>query len=569
MKTYNNLLPYQEPKHVENFRQMVQSNADVYGDKDLYIFKKDKENVTVSYNQFNETVRAFGTGLHKMGLAGKHIAITGDTHPNWTAAFIAVLSTGGVAVPLDRDLDAKEAADFMKLADCSAVIYTGSLNKKIASMMDSIDFLEHIIPISPETEDDKLTPFDKIVEAGREALEAGDDIFDTTELDMEKMSILLFTSGTTGTSKGVMLSHGNLVACVNAACNATQYGVDDKFVSVLPIHHTYELATGQLALSNQGSSMYICDGLKYVTRNFKEVKPTSLILVPLFLETVHKKIWDEIKRKGIEKKVRAGMAFSDSMLKMGVDLRPKLFGEVTAAFGGNLRSIVCGGAPIDPQIIRDFYSFGITVHQGYGITECSPLVAVNRPGMIKFDSVGQPVDCCEVKIAPLDDGDAKSNEGEILVRGDNVMLGYYKNEEATRAAFTSDGWYRTGDVGKMDKNGYITITGRLKNIIIASNGKNVFPEEIEEHLMKIDAVKECVVVGREEAGNVTITAVIVPNLDVLGESSSDTAISFVLKEAIAQINRTLPPYKHINKFEIRHEDFERTLSKKIKRFLVK
>ncbi len=566
MKTFNNLSPYQKPKLVENLRQLAQSNADTYGDKDFYVYKQNGENISVSYNDFNKTVRAFGTGLYKMGLAGKTIAISGDTHPHWTAAFIAIISAGGVAVPLDRDLDAKEAAGFLKIAECSAVIYTASLNKKFKSIAEELP-LEYYIPISPE-EDDAIS-FDKIVEIGQTALDEGEDFFDTVEPDMEKMSILLFTSGTTGTSKGVMLSHGNIICCINASCNATQYCKDDKFVSVLPIHHTYELAAGQLALSNQGASMFICEGLRYATRNFKEYKPTALVLVPLFLETVHKRIWDEIKRKGMEKKVRAGMAFSDSMLKMGIDLRPKLFSEVTAAFGGELRSIVCGGAPIDPQIIRDFYSLGITVHQGYGITECSPLVAVNRPGNIKFDSVGQPVDNCEVKIVPLEDGEGKGNEGEILVRGGNVMLGYYKNEEATRAAFTSDGWYRTGDVGKMNKQGHITITGRLKNIIIASNGKNVFPEELEEHLMKIDAVKECVVVGREESGNVTITAVIVPNLDVLGESSSDTAISFVLKEAIAQINRTLPPYKHINKFEIRHEDFERTLSKKIKRFLVK
>ncbi len=569
MKTFNNLLPKQDPKPFDDFRQMVRENAECYGDKPLYIYKKNGENVEVSYNEFYAMVREFGTGLYKKGLAGKTVAITGDTHPGWTAAFLAVLCTGGVAVPLDHDLDAKEAADFMSIAECSAVVYTSALNGKIEGMKDQLSFLEYLIPVDSEATGEKILPFNTLREEGAAAIEEGELFFDENELDMEKMSILLFTSGTTGTSKGVMLSHGNLACCANAACNATQYTKDDTFVSVLPIHHTYELAAGQLALSNQGACMYVCEGLRYATRNFKEFKPSALVLVPLFLETIHKKIWDEIRRKGMEKKVRAAMAFSDSMLKVGVDLRPKLFAQVTAAFGGNLRSIVCGGAPIDPQILRDFYSFGITVHQGYGITECSPLVAVNRPGKIKFDSVGQPVENCEVKIVPLEDGEGKGNEGEILIRGGNVMLGYYKNEEATRAAFTPDGWYRSGDVGKMDRNGYITITGRLKNIIIASNGKNVFPEELEEHLMKIEAVKECVVVGREETGNVTITAVIVPNLDVLGENASDTAISFVLKEAIAQINRTLPPYKHINKFEIRHEDFERTLSKKIKRFLVK
>lgn len=567
MKTYNNLFPYQKPRHIEDFRDMVRGNAEAYGDKALYVYKYNGENVEVSYNEFYKRVRAFATALKARGLAGKTIAVTGDTHPNWIAAFLGAVCAGGVAVPLDRDLDADQAADFMKIAECSAVVYTPALNDKIEGVADKLSFLDYLIPVESQNESHKIVGFDKLLEEGNVLLDSGDDFFDTIEYDMNKMSVLLFTSGTTGTSKGVMLSHANMICSINAATASTQYTVNDTFVSVLPVHHTYELSTGQFGASVQGATTYISEGLRYVTKNFKEFKPTGLVLVPLFLETVHKKIWDEIRRKGLEKKVRGGMAFSDSMLRMGVDLRPKLFSEVTAAFGGNLRSIVVGGAPIDPKIVRDFYSLGITVIQGYGITECSPLIAVNRPDKVKFDAVGQVVQDCEVKLAPLEEGNAK--EGEILVRGGNVMLGYYKNEEATRAAFTSDGWFKTGDVGTIDREGFIRITGRIKNIIIASNGKNVFPEEIEEHLLKIPAVKECVVVGREESGNVTITAIIVPNLDVLGESSSDTAISFVLKEAITQINKTLPPYKHINKFEIRHEDFERTLSKKIKRFLVK
>lgn len=570
MKTYSNLKPIPTPKFVENLRQMVESNAEAYGDNVLYNYKENgpaSELVQMTYNQFSDRLHAFATGLFEYGLAGKNVAVIGDTHPDWTISYISVFTSGGVIIPLDHDLAIDEAVNFMKIAECSAIVYTSAMNKAIEGAVDKMDFLEYIIPVNSEFEHEKVLPFAKIVEAGRAALDAGDTRYADHEIDMEKTSAILFTSGTTGTSKGVMLSNKNLAAAVNACCRATCYGPDDVFVSVLPIHHTFEFTTEQLALTNQGAQMYVCDGLRYVTRNFKDYKPTSLVLVPLYLETIHKKIWEEIRKNGLEKKVRAGMAVSNQLLKLGRDYRAKFFGDVLKVFGGNLKSIVVGGAPIDPQILRDFYSFGITVVQGYGITECSPLVSVNRPDAIKWDSVGQAVDGVEVKIVALEDGSSK--EGEILVRGDNVMNGYYKNEEATRSVFTEDGWFRTGDVGTIDRHGYITITGRIKNIIIASNGKNVYPEELEEQLLKIPAVKECVVVGREEAGNVVITAVIVPDYEVLGENTTDAAASMILKESIAQINRTLPAYKHINKFDIRHEEFEKTLTKKIKRFLVK
>ncbi len=570
MGTYNNLKPVEPPKEVINFRQLVYSNADCYGDKALYIYKENGETVKKTYNEFLNDVRNFSTALYSRGLAGKSIAVTGDTHPAWMVAFLAVICTGGIIVPLDRELDVDQAIEFMKIANCSALVYTSGMNKKIEGAIDKMAFLDALIPVDSEYAGDKVIPFQVMCAEGAFAVESGDTSFDDHRFDMDAVSAILFTSGTTGSSKGVMLSHGNFVAAVNASADAMQYDRDDTLVSVLPIHHTYELTCGQLTASNLGMTTYISDGLRYVTRNFKEFKPTALVLVPLFLETVYKKIWQELDRKKMTNKVRAAMKMSDGLLKMGIDIRPRLFHDITAAFGGNLKSIVVGGAPIDPKIIRDFYSFGITVLQGYGITECAPLVAVNRAGHVKFTSVGKPVLNCQVKIEPLPESTDDDVEGEILVKGPNVMKGYYQNEEATSAVFTEDGWFRTGDVGFMDKKGYITITGRLKNVIIASNGKNVFPEELEERLNRLSAVRECVVVGREEeSGEVVITAVIVPDYGVLGEGTTDTAVSFILKEAIAQINRTLPPYKHINRFELRHEDFEKTLTKKIKRFLVK
>lgn len=568
MKTYNNLKPVAAPKTIKNFRQMVRTNAEAFGDKAQYIYLENGIRTEKSYNEMYSDVVAFTEGLFKRDLAGKSIAVIGDLHPAWMTAFHSVIISGGVIVPLDHELDPEQAANFMRIANCAAVVYTPAMNKKIEKALPYLDFIEYFIPVSADKTGDRILPFCDVIAEGNNAVAAGSTAFADAEVDMDKMCALFFTSGTTGTSKGVMLSQKNLVASANASCNATQYGKDDLFVSVLPIHHTYELVPAQIAGTNLGITVFICDGTRYATKRFKEEKPTALILVPLFLETIHKKIWAEIRRKGMEKKVRLAMKVSDSMLKMGVDNREKLFSEITGVFGGRLRSIVCGGAPIDPQIIRDFYSFGISVFQGYGITECAPLVAVNRPGLVKFDSVGQKVNCCDVKIEPLPD--SENGDGEILVRGDNVMLGYYNNEEATKAAFTKDGWFRTGDIGTLDKHGYIRITGRLKNVIIASNGKNVFPEELEERINRLNYVRESIVISRDnEEGIQEIVAVVVPDFEVLGENTTDAAVSMIFKEAIAQINRTLPSYKHIDRFEIRHEDFEKTLTKKIKRFLVK
>lgn len=568
MKTYNNLKPAPAPDEVFSFKQMIEKNSNLYTDKVQYIYKDKGEMCEKTYGQFAADVMHFSTMLYETGLAGKRIAIIGDTHPAWLTAFFSTIITGGVAVPLDRELDADQMCEFVKIAECSAIVYTAALNDKVQGSADKLSFLDYFIPVLPsEFDNGKVISFDQMIARGESLVLDGDLRYEEQETELDRIAAILFTSGTTGTSKGVMLSYNNFVTCVNACCRSMQYSCDDVFVSVLPIHHTYELTTLHLGGANLGATIAICEGVRYATRYFKEYKPTAVVLVPLFLETIHKKIWAEIKKKGMEKKVRAGMAVSDALLKTGVDIRGKLFSDVTAVFGGNLKSIVAGGAPLDPQIVKDFYSFGITVLQGYGITECSPLVSVNRPGKVVFNSVGQPVEGVEVKIDKLPD--SVGDEGEILVKGGNVMLGYYNNDEATADVITEDGWFRTGDIGTVDKKGYIYITGRLKNVIIASNGKNIYPEELEDHLYKIPSIKECVVIGRDTDEGVCITAVIVPDYEVLGEGTTDTAVSFILKEAIAQINRTLPSYKHIAHFEIRKEPFERTLSKKIKRFLVK
>ncbi|MBQ8401678.1 MAG: AMP-binding protein, partial [Clostridia bacterium] len=312
------------------------------------------------------------------------------------------------------------------------------------------------------------------------------------------------------------------------------------------------------------------------SRNLANYKPNSEMLVPLFVETMYKRVWNEIDKKGMRQKVETAIRVSNGLRKVGIDMRSKFFAQITNAFGGNLKVIVCGGAPLSPQLIRDFDAFGITILEGYGITECAPLVAVNRMGKGRLHSVGTAVEQCQVRIDTS--GNDRQEEdiaeygyptGEICVQGENVMLGYYRNEEATKAVFTDDGWFRTGDIGYMDRDGYIYITGRKKNLIIFSNGKNVYPEEIEEYLSRIPDIQESVVLGRENAqGEVVITALIYPDYTRF-EGKDKSGIFDAIKSQITDLNRTLPAFKQIREIEIRDTEFERTTSRKIKRYTVK
>ena len=572
MRTYSNVKRKTPVYTITDLRDLVRSSADRFGNKPEYIYHENGETKTVTYiEQYNNMI-FFGTALSTKNLLGKSIAVIGDNHPFWMTAFNSTVNGGGVIVPLDKELDVDSIIDFVNRAGCAAIVYGPSFNGKISSRIKEMPCLEYCIPINPDSSEktsERLIPFSILLDKGKMALESGNNSYNSINIEMEKRCSMLFTSGTTGTSKGVMLTQRNFTAAIMSSVKSTECDEYSTYVSVLPIHHTYELTCANLAATELGGTIYICDGLRYATRTFKEYKPNTLVLVPLFLETIHKKIWEEIRNKNIEKKVKIAMSLSNRMLKMGVDIRQRLFKDILSVFGGNLKLIVIGGAKMDPQIVEDFYIWGINVCQGYGITECAPLIAVNRPDKIKFDSVGQPVEDCEVRINKYIG--SENGEGDIQVKGNNVMVGYFNDAELTKEAFTEDGWFITGDIGTMDDKGYITITGRKKDVIIASNGNNVYPEELEERLSKIAEIKEVVVIGRNtnDDNSTSIVAIIYPNYDVIGSGASKDEINLLFKKKIAEINRKIPAYKHINRFEIRTEPFERTLSKKIKRFLIK
>lgn len=558
---------------LQNFRNMVVKSAEKYGDKDFYIYKNGKEEVHYSYNKLKSDCEHFGTALNTLELGGCHIAVIGETAAKNTVTYIATVATGGVIVPIDKETSVEQIINFLNLSECSAVVYSSQFDGALSGAADKLPNIRFFVPMSGNDDVDSSLPnpprvlsFDDMLALGSQAMENGDNSYYSCETDMEKMCAILFTSGTTGTSKGVMLSQKNICSAVYASAMTTPYDEMTKIVSVLPQHHTYEMTCCHLAAAYIGATVFINDSLKYVMRNFAAFKPNALVLVPLFIETVYKRIKEEIKKKGMEKKVAVGMKIANAALKVGIDLRGKLFSQITAALGGEVKSIISGGAPISPSILKDFYTYGITIYEGYGITECAPLVSCNPPGVKpRFGSVGLPVYSVTVKIDKNDDEET----GEILVKGDNVMLGYYKNEEATKEVFTEDGWFRTGDIGYVDKDGYIFITGRKKNVIILSNGKNVFPEELEEHLSHCELIKEAIAIGRaDESGEIAITALVYPDYDKL-EGKTEEEIEIIIKDAVNNVNRTLPSFKHMTEVEVMKEEFIKSSSKKIKRFLYK
>lgn len=540
-----------------------------HGNKTSFMwFDRSRNRHEMSYWELSELILGESAGFSALGLQNKRIAIVGETAPEWVASYVAAIASGNVAIPLDRELDFNEMLGFLEFAEADAVIYSGTFNEKFAGVIGTHKTVKLFIPMSPAdgTENGAdVIGLNSLIARGKAAL-AGDYKLPVT--DQDRMAVMLFTSGTTGTSKCVMLSERNVIAAVNGAGLTVDFYPDDTIVSTLPLHHTYELCC-MLAALGYGMNVGINDSLKHLIKNYKEFKPTGLVLVPLIVNTFYKRIWDEAKKTGRDKKLTAAMAMSEMLRKVGINPRRKLFGDVLSSFGGRLNKIVCGGAALNPDIAECLEEIGINVYEGYGITECSPLISVNPYYAPKRGSVGPAVDCCRVRIDAERINDHGLEEGEIQVRGDNVMLGYYKNPEATAEAFTFDGWFRTGDIGYMDRDGYIYITGRKKFVIVLENGKNVFPEEIEDKLVELPRVTEGVVVGRNKGDNVVLTAIIYPDLSKFPANATDDEIIKALHEDIAAMNRGLVSYKQIKAIELRRTEFEKTTSRKIKRHLVK
>lgn len=560
--------PLLQSRTIPDLATFVRENAELYGDSPCYVYKEKKAIKEYSYKELYENSTYLGAGLEKLGLLGKPIAVIGEADPAYMTTYYGVVNGNGVIIPLDKEITDDEIVNFLILSEAAAVVYTSAQNGRIAALADRLPDVKKFIPVDAEKETvecDRILPYRDLLNMGKEFIENGESNYKNTVIDVEKCCAIIFTSGTTGTSKGVMLCQKNLCTNAFAAANAIHFiEKSTRLVSVLPMNHTYEVTCSHITAQFFGASTFLNDSLKYVLRNFQNFKPHVLVLVPLFVETMHKKIWSEIRNKGKEKLVRRMIKVSNALLKIGIDLRSKFFAQILGALGGELQGIVCGGAPLNPQLIKDFRDFGIDILEGYGITECSPLLAVNTKGNERLRSVGPAVMGVKVRI---DKEKEEDETGEIVANGPNVMLGYYRNQEATDAVFTEDGWFKTGDIGYMDADGYIYITGRKKNVIILSNGKNIFPEEIEEYLAQVSIIAESVVVGRPlpDSDEAVITALVFPDYEQL-EGLDEEAVYNKVKEEIDTINRSLPQYKQIRQIQIRTTEFEKTTSRKIKRY---
>ncbi len=547
-----------------DMREMVEQVADRFPNRAAFSYRKnphDTAAVHISYPLFRDDIRALGTEFAARGYTGKHCVVIGRLSYAWVRSYFALLAIGAVAVPLDKDWSAADLSATAANAECEVLLCDASLKEK-AEAITSATGIE--APIWLDGEEGET--LDTLMHSGKERLRHGDHSYFDASYDPEKLAVLVFTSGTTGSGKGVMLSQSNVMADLYAGLQTVQ--LSRKTVAALPPHHTYGCHVGLVAHLASGSEVYLSDGLRHIQRELKSEQPEHLTLVPLFVETFYRKIISSSKEQGKYELLQRMMKVSNAMRRVGIDSRRSLFKSVLASFGGKLRLIICGGAPISQDIIKTFDAIGITVINGYGITECSPLIAAlhNHQKPQAAGCVGRPLSCNTVKLRDPN----SAGEGEICIKGANVMLGYYKNDEATAAAFDENDFFRTGDYGKFDKDGMLYITGRLKNLIILSNGKNVYPEEIESALSSVGGVLEIVVYeGKSRKGpeHNVIVAEIFPDADYLKKNGiTDARAHF--QAAVDAHNRTTVPYKKISILKIRDAEFPKNTLRKILRFKI-
>lgn len=562
---------YKESRPIADLKHMLETSVQAYGDNVAFMqkFHKDEPYKSITYKEAFETVNALGTALINAGLKDKRIAVIGENCYQWATGYLAVICGTGVVVPLDKELGASELGQLIKESQASAVMFTEKYTDIFKEIKENGDSqLEILIKLNGDKQEENILTWSGLIAEGKKLLEKGDRRFIDAEIDPDVMSELLFTSGTTGIAKGVMLSHKNICFDLMIAPTILRVHTWDIFFSVLPIHHTYEGTAGFLMPLYKGAAIAYCEGLKHIVKNLSEVRPTMFLGVPALFETLYKTIMKNIRKQGKEGLVKKVMALNKVTKKVGLDLNKKLLKDILKVFGGRMRVLISGGAAIDPAILQFFNDLGFIAVQGYGLSECAPMGALN-PDQHKYmrnASVGHILPGMDVKIVDKDE----DGIGEICLKGDNVMLGYYNNPEET-AKVIKDGWFYTGDQGYIDDEKFIYITGRKKNVIIASNGKNVFPEELEYLLSKIPYVTESMVWGAEEKGDIVIVAAIRPDMEeveaVLGKDCNEEAVKKLLWDEVDKINAELPMFKKIRKIAVRNEEFEKNTSKKIKRFV--
>ncbi len=566
----------EELKNLQSLKDIINIRYDLVLDKTAFIEKeagKDKfENIT--YREIKNKINGLGTYmLNKLNITGEKIAVIGENSHKWYVTYMAVACGVGIIVPLDKGLPENEILSLIERSGVKAIVYSHRRSETIQNLREDLPEDMIYIDMQKEKSDKEALSMDEIIAEGIKMIEKGDRSYIDAKIDREAFSVLLFTSGTSDKSKGVMLSHKNLCANVySCSCVVPTFGKYTCF-SILPMHHTYEFTLDYLFMTAAGGTIGICQGLKYFSKDIKLIKPDFVLCVPAFIERISKTIEKNIKDTGKAKMIKVVQKVATGFNKLGIDFRRKVFKQVQDGFGGNLKYLFCGAAPLDPELIDVMESYGFNFLQGYGLTETSPLVSGTS---LKFDAngtVGKAVEGVEIRVDLSKNEDENSNIGEVIVKGDNVMLGYYNDPKATKEAL-KDGWFYTGDLGYFNVAGNLVITGRKKNVIVTANGKNIYPEEIENLINKLPFVSETMVYGKikdKKSKDVIVAARVTLDREAIEQKyeaeniPSDYEIYDIILEEIKRINRMLSTYKNVKELEIKKDEFIKTNTMKVKR----
>ena len=558
---------FNKAKEYRDIREILQDSVKSYPDNSAFIIKhKDGKNVDyekITYKRFMDEINFLGTALIDLGLKDTKVAIIGKNRYEWMVAHFAVINGTGISVPLDKGLPAGEIENSLIMSGCETIVFEKDYLDTIKEIKNkNTTNLKKFICMD-DIEDESVLTIKTLLNKGKTLLENGDKRFLKAEIDNEKLSILVFTSGTTSASKGVMLSHKNIVSNIYGLDSFEKIYPTDVNMAFLPFHHTFG-STGLLYLLHHGATNVFCDGIRHIQENLKEYKVTMFICVPLIIEAMYKKIMTQVEKQGQTKKVKFGIKLTRFLLKFGIDIRRKAFKQIIDNLGGSLRFIISGASGIDRKVAEAFNDFGFLTVQGYGLTETSPVLFAENENNIKYGSVGLPLINVEVKI----ENKNEDGIGEIVAKGPNVMLGYYENKEETDKVL-KDGWFYTGDLGYFDKDGFLFITGRKKNVIVLKNGKNIYPEEIEQVISNLSYVAENMVYGKEKDDDLLLSAKIVYNKEYMDEKypgKTEEEIKEIIWKDIKEINKTMPQYKHVKNIVVTDKPMIKTTTAKIKRF---
>lgn len=552
---------YMKTYEISDLRDMLYKASEKFTKRPAFKVKdKNGKIQEISYKKYREDVESLGTAMIKAGLKDKKIAVIGKNSYEWSVAYLAAVIVG-VVVPLDKELHIGDIINFLNVAEANALFGDSKYIKEVQENIEKLNNKE-ILLINMGNSQNSI---EKMIETGRQLMQHEDNEFEQIVINPDEMRILLFTSGTTGSSKAVCLSHKNICENIKSVSGIVKVSPKTKVLSILPIHHTYECTLGFLLVIYSGGCIAHCEGLRYILQNMQEYKPTLILCVPLLLDNMYKKIMKTLKSSLPEKYFNKGKNIIDALPFF---LRGIVKGKIKKTFGGKLNTFIVGAAAMNPEVSYSIDKFGMRVLQGYGLTECSPLVAGNNDFYKKDDAVGLPIPNVEYKInEPNEEG-----VGEIIVKGPNVMLGYYQDEEATNEAI-KDGWFYTGDLGKIDENGFLYITGRSKSVIVTTNGKNIYPEELEYYLNEEEAIAESIVLGVEDKKNhdTIVKAKIFPDMEAIKkmlkeEMPTKEQVMQIITKSIQKINSKIPNYKHIKGFKIVDKELEKTTTQKIKRY---